>query len=172
MIRLPSVLALGALVALSLSGAVASTSQGYRGLTARESAGIRGSAPGGCTANQTYFPCTEATQFGGLSANPCWVADNDQAACGQLNKNPQGGNCQGCNGNATSYGCTAGKPWNSICDPSNPSNNLGGCGMQWNPLVTFCVYDPVANTCRCKGVANNLPCASITYAFGPCFVAQ
>lgn len=102
---------------------------------------VRGSAAGGnCTANYTYVPCTETDGTGQPSTKSCWQNDGNQAGC-----NNQA--CNGCNGTVKSEFCTAGRPWNSLCNPNSGQNQNTGCGLLFvNP---GCKWYANNSTCRC-----------------------
>jgi hypothetical protein len=104
---------------------------------------VRGAAPA-CTANHSYFPCSEIGTVLPPTIAPratCW--QKDQANCS--------GSCIGCDSSGQNDQCSAAKPWNSLCDPSKSSNVAGGCGSWFDTTTSTCMWNATAQSCRCSG---------------------
>jgi hypothetical protein len=111
-------------------------------LTERKMSNVGGAAPA-CTANHSYYPCSEAGT-GAPGAPTCWQNDGNQANC-----NPN--LCVGCDGSGQNDKCGLAKPWNSLCDTSKGSIDARGCGSYFDPTTSSCMWNGAAQTCRCAG---------------------
>jgi len=113
--------------------------------------GVRGSAPGDCTGNYTYRPCTESED----SSQSCWQADGKQAQCDQTKS------CFGCTAANQHEFCSSNRPWNAICDPGNNGTLSDGCGKTF-ATGAKCQWYAVQAWCRCAGTASTFGCGRAT----------
>lgn len=133
--------------------------QPYRELDHRQMNGCaRGGAPGSCTSNYSYKPCSEREGI-------CWKKDGtDNTACDKV------GACSGCDKAAVSEGCSSDRPWNSLCISSvQPEDDPTGCGKFYQ--FSLCEWNILDQTCRCDSdTSGNDDCNRwiVTQIVGPC----
>jgi hypothetical protein len=120
-------------IALGVMGFVVSSGSRPLSSTAMV-AEARGAAPGDCTQNYSWCPCTENGE------THCWEDDSDFYGCTERA-------CVGCSAQVPiSELCSPGKPWNGVC---TAGTQAGGCGFIMDAAFSKCQFDDMTCNCRC-----------------------
>ena len=116
--------------------------RGYRPKPLLRLSNVARGAPGDCTSNYSFLPCSENP-----AASPCsWKDGTDENTCTAVGK------CGGCSGSGQHDLCGGAKPWNNLC----LNDGVDGIGCdKWFLNDAVCTWDATKMQCRCKGTPDN-----------------